>query len=119
MQVTAQVSATDLRQVRWIALGSILGAALSAAWGLEQFASKYAAAMAAQQNFYEVYVANRITGFMGHWMTFSGEMMIAVLLAGAVLLFAYSRGRRVSRMLIAAAAVLIGFALIAAETRSM
>jgi len=110
---------TNLRQVRWIALGSIAGAALSAAWGLEQFARKYAAAKAAHQNFYTVYVANRITGFMGHWMTFSGEMMIALVLAGALLLFAYSQERRVSRVLIATAALLIGCGLIAAETRSM
>jgi putative inorganic carbon (HCO3(-)) transporter len=108
----------NLRQVRWIAFGSIAGATLSAAWGLEQFARKYAAAKAVHQDFYTAYVGSRITGFMGHWMTFSGEMMIALLLAGSLLLFAFSQERRAVAALLVAA-VLIGCGLVAAETRSM
>jgi len=109
---------TSLRQVRWIALGSIAGAALSAAWGLEQFARKYAAAKAAHQDFYTAYIGSRITGFMGHWMTFSGEMMIALLLIGAVLLFARAEDRPPVVLLITAG-LLTACGLIAAETRSM
>ena len=42
------------------------------------------AAKALGQPFYEYYVGQRITGFMGHWMTFSGHMMIALMILGAL-----------------------------------
>lgn len=103
-------------QIRWIAMGWALAASLSAAWSLEQFARKYEAAKAAHQDFYLAYVSARITGFMGHWMTFSGHMMMAVLVVAAVVFF--SNDRRWIGWLIAAA-MLIGIGLVAAETRSM
>jgi putative inorganic carbon (HCO3(-)) transporter len=103
-------------EVRWVVLGWALGASLSALWSFVQFARKYEAAQAAHQDFYASYIGARITGFMGHWMTFSGEMMMAVLLIAAVVFL--SRDRRWTRWLVAAGA-LTGVALIAAETRSM
>jgi O-antigen ligase len=105
-----------LAQIRWIALGWILGGALSAAWSMEQFARKYMAAKAAGQPFYEYYVGQRITGFMGHWMTFSGHMMIALMIVGALVLF--RRDRKLLPWLIAAACLLTA-GLLAAFTRSM
>jgi putative inorganic carbon (HCO3(-)) transporter len=103
-------------EVRWVVLGWALAASLSAAWGLEQFVRKYEDAGRAHQDFYSSYVGARITGFMSHWMTFSGHMMMAVLLIGAIVLF--STDRRGMGWLLAAAA-LVSFALVAAETRSM
>jgi len=103
-------------EVRWVVLGWALGASLSALWSFEQFARKYEAARAAHQDFYGSYIGARITGFMGHWMTFSGEMMMALLLVAALVFF--SRDRRWTGWLLAAGA-LIAIALIAAETRSM
>jgi O-antigen ligase len=103
-------------QVRWLVLGWALGASLSALWSFEQFTRKYEAAKTLHQDFYAAYVGARITGFMGHWMTFSGEMMMALLLIASVVFF--SHDRRWTGWLIAAGA-LIGIALIAAETRSM
>jgi len=103
-------------QVRWIAMGWALAASLSAAWGMEQFTRKYEAAAAAHRDFYLAYVANRITGFMGHWMTFSGHMMMALLVIAAAVFF--SNDRRWMGWLVVAT-VLIGVALVAAETRSM
>jgi putative inorganic carbon (HCO3(-)) transporter len=105
-----------LSQIRWLVCGWALGASLSAAWSMLQFARKYQAAQAAQENFYLSYVAARITGFMGHWMTFSGHMMMALLLIGALVFFADS-GR--GKQWLIAAGVLVAAALLAAFTRSM
>jgi O-antigen ligase len=105
-----------LSQVRWLVCGWTLAASLSAAWGLVQFARKYQAAQAAHENFYLAYVAARITGFMGHWMTFSGHMMMALMLIGALVLFG---GFRRSTPWLIGAGILITAALLAAFTRSM
>ncbi|HLH43772.1 MAG TPA: O-antigen ligase family protein [Bryobacteraceae bacterium] len=105
-----------MRQIRAVVLGWALAASASAILSLEQFARKYEAARAAHMNFYAAYVASRITGFMDHWMTFSGQMMLAVLLMLAFLLF--SRDRRAAAWLIPALC-LAAAALVAAETRSM
>jgi len=106
----------NVRQVRWLAVGWALAASLSSLWALEQFARKYVAAQTARRDFYNAYVADRVTGFMGHWMTFSGEMMIALLIIGAVVFF--STDRRWTVWLIAAGA-LVTIALLVAYTRSM
>lgn len=106
----------NVRQVRWVAMGWALAAGLSAAWSLNQFIGKYDAARAAHQDFYTAYVAHRITGFTDHWMTFSGEMMMALLVTGAVVFF--STDRRWTGWLICAGA-LISIAILAAETRSI
>jgi O-antigen ligase len=103
-------------EVRWVVLGWALGASLSAFWSFVQFARKYQAARAAHQDFYGSYIGARITGFMGHWMTFSGEMMMALLLIAAVVFFSHDR-RWIGWLV--AAGTLVAVALIAAETRSM
>jgi putative inorganic carbon (HCO3(-)) transporter len=105
-----------VNEVRWVVLGWALGGSLSALWSFVQFARKYQAARAAHEDFYGAYIGARITGFMGHWMTFSGEMMMALLLIAAVVFF--SHDRRWIGWLVGAGA-LIAAALIASETRSM
>jgi len=90
-----------VREIRWIALGWALAATLSSLWALKQFFEKYHAAEAARQNFYSFYVDARITGFMGHWMTLSEELMIALLIIGAMVFFA--RDRTATPWLVAAA----------------
>ncbi len=111
----------ELRQIRGVVAACIAAAALSSAWGVQQFARKYHAARLLHRDFYSYYVADRITGFMGHWMTFSGQMMMALVLAAALLLF--SRDRRWNdrrwKWWIGAAGALIAVALFLAETRSM
>jgi putative inorganic carbon (HCO3(-)) transporter len=81
-----------VREVRWVALGWVLAATLSSLWALKQFFEKYRAAELARQNFYSSYVDARITGFMGHWMTLSGELMMTLLILGALVFFARDRG---------------------------
>ncbi len=92
-------------------------AALSAGWSLVQFWGKIGQARRAGISFYEYYVSERITGFMSHWMTFSGQMMIALLVAVAFLLFS-PRARR-CWWVWAACCALMGLALVLAFTRSM
>lgn len=103
-----------VRHVRGVVLGWAIAASCSAIWGLQQFVRKYRAAQAHHDNFYLDYVAARITGFMSHWNTFSGHMMMALLLIGAMLLFSHRRGERL--WLIGAGAI-VGAALLLAETR--
>lgn len=106
----------SVAQIRWLALAWAAAATASAGLGLYQFYDKYEDAMEKHQKFYDAYVADRITGFLDHWMTFSGEMMMALLIIGSVVFF--SKDRRWVAWLVAAGAV-IGAALVAAETRSM
>jgi putative inorganic carbon (hco3(-)) transporter len=90
-------------------------AACSALWGLVQFSQRYWAARGAGQSLYEALVGQRITGFMSGWMTFSGELMVTLLLVGAFLLFSPERGKR--RRFLAGCAVVIALALVLALTR--
>jgi O-antigen ligase len=106
----------NVAQIRWLALAWAVAASASAGLGLYQFYDKYEDAVEKHQKFYDSYVADRITGFLDHWMTFSGEMMMALLIIGAVVFFC--RDRRWVSWLVAASG-LIGVALVAAETRSM
>jgi len=113
----------ELRHIRGVVLACVTAAALSSAWGMVQFARKYRAyeaARAAYPNFYTFYVADRITGFMGHWMTFSGQMMMTLVLLAALILFSrvIYEDRR-GKWWLGAAGVLIAVALFIAETRSM
>jgi O-antigen ligase len=91
--LTVATAIREARQGRVLLLAAAGAGALSGAWSLVQFAIKYERAQSAGQNFYTAYVADRITGFMSHWMTFSGQMMIALLVILAWMLFGVSRKR--------------------------
>ncbi len=107
--------ATALRrwvEVRWILAGLATAGTLSALWSFVQYGRKYAAAKAAGVDFTLAYIADRTTGFMSHWMTFGGEMMIVLLLSVAWFLFKRDwRG--------AVVALLTGVALLLGQTRGM
>jgi len=77
----------SVRQVRMLAMGWALAAAASSAWALNQFYNKYEDALDAHRNFYRFYVNDRITGFMDHWMTFSNQMMMALLIVASIVFF--------------------------------
>jgi putative inorganic carbon (HCO3(-)) transporter len=108
---------TSLKHVTWIARAWALGAALSSAWALNQFMNKYLDAMEEHRDFYTAYVGRRITGFADHWMTFSGEMMIVLMVISALVFF--SKERRWVIWALVAAGALVSVALILAYTRSM
>jgi O-antigen ligase len=62
---------------------------------LVQFAGKVREARELGVNFYDYYApAERLTGFMSHWMTFSGQEMFALLMLLAFLCFAHEAFRR-------------------------
>lgn len=101
-------------QIRAVTLAWVAGATLSALWGFGQFVQMY---RATPRFFYYAYVnGNRITGFVDHWMTFSALLMMALLMAGAMLL--YSGDRRLSVWITAALAIVAAGVLLA-FTRSM
>lgn len=97
--------------------GWIVAASASATLALGQFVWKYAAARQAGVDFYTAYVADRITGFMSHWMTFSGQEMLAALMLAAMLLFG-PFGRRALRLGGAALALLLA-SIILGNTRGV
>jgi O-antigen ligase len=107
----------DLRVVRRLFLCWAGVGALIALRGYVQFAAKVREAHQAGQTFYEYYVGERITGFMSHWMTFSGQQMFALLMLLAFLLFARGASRRL--WLWGFCGVMISVALLLGFTRSI
>ena len=103
-----------LKEASYVILGWAAGATLSSLWGFEQFIRKYLAAP--PHLFYSSYVGARITGFTDHWMILSSLLMMALMFIGARLFF--SRERRWSSLL-AAAGLIVGAALVLADTKSM
>lgn len=78
----------NVKQARWTLLAVVGASVLSSLWSFQQFARRIAEAHARGENFYEYYLPRRTTGFMSHWMTFSGELLVAIGIALAFLLFA-------------------------------
>jgi putative inorganic carbon (hco3(-)) transporter len=92
--------------------------ALIAGRGLVQFAAKVQEAHQRGINFYDYYApAERMTGFMSHWMTFSGQEMLALLMLSAFLFFAPAPGKRSLVWLLCGA--LMSVALLLGFTRSI
>lgn len=96
----------------WIGVGTI-----TAGRGLFQFAADVAGAHAAHEDFYHYYIADRIRGFMGHWMTFSGQELYILLLVAAFLL--YAPDWRKWRWLSIPCAAVVGVSLVLSDTRSI
>ena len=92
-------------------------AAFSAALGLVQFIEKWQQARALPQSFYQFYIGERITGFMSHWMTFGGQMMLVLLMLAAFIFFSFTARRRLSLWLLCAA--VISASIVLGYTRSI
>lgn len=103
--------------MRWLFMGWAAFGSLEALRGFIQFASKVRDAHRAGQNFYDFYVAARITGFTSHWNTYAAEEMFALIMLGAFLFFAPGAVRRV--WLWAAAIVLVALAILLSDTRGV
>jgi O-antigen ligase len=101
----------DLRLILWWAVGATCSACL----GLIQFTERFLAMRQAGGNLYEGLVGHRITGFMSLWMTFSGQLMIVLMMLIALLMFS-EQGRKHWKSLVACS-MLIGLALVLALTR--
>ena len=103
----------DMRTIRWLFLCWAGAGAIISLRGFVQFGQKVQEAHALGRNFYDYYIAERITGFMSHWMTFGGQEMFALLMTAAFLFFACVAGKRawlwLSCALLMAVALLLGF----------
>ncbi|MBV8730597.1 MAG: hypothetical protein JO336_12395, partial [Acidobacteriia bacterium] len=83
---------STLREMAWLRALVLSWAgvgALIAMRGFVQFAQRFKEAQELGRNFYDYYApADRMTGFMSHWMTFSGQEMLVLLMLAAFLFFA-------------------------------
>jgi putative inorganic carbon (hco3(-)) transporter len=96
----------------WAGLGGLV-----ALRGLVQFLGKVREAQQLHISFYDYYVpGDRITGFMSHWMTFSGQEMFALTMLAAFLFFSPAALRRTWVWLLCAA--LMALAVILGMTRN-
>ncbi len=107
---------TTLERVRAFLLAATAVMTASALWSLVQFALKVRAWKGTGASFYDFYNANRITGFMSHWMTVGGQEMLILLMAGALLF--WTADRRWKPWL-AAAVGIIALSLALGWTRSI
>ncbi len=83
-----------MAQVRRLVLSWTVVGGAAAVLGIVQFAGKMREYRPPGTDFYLHYVGNRITGFTSNWQTYSGEMMIVLLLVAAFLMFSpKARGR--------------------------
>lgn len=81
----------SIAEIRGVTLLWAGVATISAIVSLMQFWRKYEQSQELHRNFYQFYIAQRITGFMSHWMTFGGEEMIVLLMLAAYLFFSTER----------------------------
>lgn len=91
-------------------------ATASGLWSFVQFWHKRTEALSSSSDFYLYYVANRATGFLGHWMAFSAVQMVAGMMLASLLIFGAVRSHRA--WLIGGLAVIAG-SLAVAWTRSV
>jgi len=118
MLPVAYSAVRTLGQARALVFGWALLGGVSATVGLIQFAEKWRAARSEGVGFYDYYIAERISGFMSHWMTFAGQLMLAGLLVAAFVFFSPSARGRLRWAGMAAAALIAG-ALLLNMTRSV
>lgn len=107
---------TRVSQIRALVWAWAIAASASGLWAVAQFWTKREYAMAQHTDFYVAYVADRATGFMGHWMTFGAGQMIALMLVIALLLFAPPRR---FRWMAAIAIAVIAGSIVIGWTRSV
>jgi putative inorganic carbon (hco3(-)) transporter len=117
MMLVVYSSVRTIREAKWLILAWIGVGTFTAGRGLFQYAADVAGAKAAHQDFYTFYIADRIRGFMSHWMTFSGQELFVLLLTTSFLLFAPDRRRWA--WLWGPCALVVGIALILSDTRSV
>jgi putative inorganic carbon (HCO3(-)) transporter len=110
---------TSARTARWLTLAWMGVGTITAGRGVFQYTRDVIQwkSTDAHTDFYHFYVADRIRGFMSHWMTFSAQEMFVLLLLTAFLLFA--PGVKKYLWVLAPCAAVTGLALILSDTRSI
>lgn len=92
-------------------------ATFSAALGVVQFMEKWQQARTLGDDFYQFYIGERITGFMSHWMTFGGQMMLVLLVLAAFIFFSLAARPKLVLWLLCAA--IISASIVLGYTRSI
>ena len=100
-------------QVHRVFRALFVAATAAAVLGIAEFAFYYQS-LHAHRDFYSAYTPSRITGFMSHWQTFSGEQMLVLAVLLAFLLVSSVRPWWTW-----AAAALISLSLLLALTRGV
>ena len=108
-----------MREARWLTYLWMGIGTFTAGKGLVQFFRDMAtwAATAGHGDFYHFYIADRIRGFMSHWMTFSGQELFVLLLLTSFVLYGPRDKGRLWIWLPCTAIVFI--ALVASNTRGV
>jgi O-antigen ligase len=106
-----------MKELLWLVYAWAAAGAVQALWSFHQYVEKREQAAELGRNFYVYYVANRITGFLGHWMSFSGVQMMAVLMVLAVIFFWPPPKKIVVALCVAAFLILVSIVL--GDTRSV
>ena len=108
-----------MREARWLTYLWMGIGTFTAAKGLAQFLRDMAtwAATAGHGDFYHFYIADRIRGFMSHWMTFSGQELFVLLILTAFVFFGPRDKGRLWIWLPCTA--IVGIVLIASNTRGV
>jgi putative inorganic carbon (hco3(-)) transporter len=105
-------------QIRSFVIALAAVATLSSLWSFVQFGNKIREARILGVDFRLWYTAGeRITGFMSHWMTLSGEQMMVLALIAALLLFGREPAKW--RWPLIACGIAIAVSLVLGYTRSM
>jgi O-antigen ligase len=106
-----------MHELLWLVYSWAAAATVQALWSFHQYVAKWQQAKQLGSNFYTYYVANRITGFLGHWMSFSGVQMMALLMVLAVVFFWPPPKKIVIALCIAAFLIMVSIVL--GDTRSV
>ena len=115
--LTVYSSVRTLVEVRFLVLSWVGVGTVTAGLGIFQFARKWAQAIAQHRDFYHFYIDQRITGFQGHWMTFSGQELFLLLMLVSFLMFGPAVKK--SLWIWLPCALIVGAALILSDTRSV
>lgn len=112
MGVIAATFITDRGRYRWMLLAMVAAAAAVSIVAIAQFGIQYSEFLATDSLADDPTILARVTGLMGHWMTFSGEQM---LMWCALLPLGWILGARWHWLLLS----LVGTALVLSFTRSV
>jgi putative inorganic carbon (hco3(-)) transporter len=116
MLPVAFTAITRLEHIRALVWCWAAAASASGLWAFLQFWTTRQGAIDQKADVYTAYVADRATGFMGHWMTFGAAQMAALLLLAALMIWAPPRRYR---WLLGMAAVIISGSIVIGWTRSV
>jgi O-antigen ligase len=85
----------SIKHLEFLFQALFVEAALAGLLGMLQFIEQYRRVRALHPHQVYFYMTlDRITGFMGHWMNFSGQQMLAFMALAALLLFVFASKRR-------------------------